>query len=136
MRTVAHHAEALALAEHEAQDKAGQARGDVHDIAACEVERADGVADKAAVTAPNHMGKRRVRHDGPHCHECAHRAELHTACKRARDNGGGDHAERHLEDKVDDGRIRRILRNRLGLGEHIGHAAQESKLIEASEERA
>ena len=136
MRTVAHHAEALALAEHEAQDKAGQARGDVHDIAACEVERADGVADKAPVTAPNHMGKRRVHHNGPHCHECAHRTELHTAGKRARDNGCGDHAERHLEDEVDDGRIRRILRNRLGLGEHIGHAAQEAKLIEPTEERA
>ena len=108
----------------------------MHNIAACEVERADGVADKASVTAPNHMGERRVHHDSPHCHECAYRAELHTAGKRTRDNGGGDHAERHLEDEVDNCRIRRILRDRLGLGEHVGHAAQEAELIKTSEERA
>ena len=136
MRTVAHHAEALALTEHEAQDQAGQAGGDMHDVAAGEVERADGVADKAAVAAPNHVGKRRIHHDGPHRHERTHRAELHTTGKGARDDGGGDHAERHLEDEVDDRRIRGILRHRIRLGEHVGHAAEEAKLIEASEERA
>ncbi len=41
-----------------------------------------------------------------------------------------------LEDEVDDGGIRRILGNRLGLGEHVGHAAQEAELIEPTEERA
>ena len=133
MRTIAHHTEALALAQNQAQDQARQARGDVHNIAAGEVKRADGVADQAAVAAPHHMSQRRIHHDGPNGHERAHSAELHTAGKRAGDDGGGDHAERHLEHEVDDGRVNRVFGNCFRLSKHIAGAVQEAKLIKAPE---
>ena len=102
VRTIAHQAEPAPLAGNEAEDKAGQARRDVHDVSAGKVERADDVADEAALPAPHHMCQRRVHHDGPHGQKRAHRAELHASGHRARNDGRGDHAESHLEHDVDD----------------------------------
>ena len=135
MRAVAHHAEALALAKHETQDKAGQARGNVDNVAAGEVERADGVADQAAVAAPHHMRQRRIHHNGPNGNEQAHRAVLHAARQRARDNGGGDHAERHLEDHVGHCRVAVVTQCFGRLTGNVGHQALQPNLVEAPEER-
>ena len=135
MRTVAHHAEALALAQKQAEDKAGQARGDVDNIAACEVERADGVADEGAVTAPNHVRQRRIHHDGPNGDERANRTILHTARKRAGDDCRGNHAECQLEDDIRHRGIA-VVTQRFGcLTSDVGDQACKTDLVEASEER-
>ena len=76
-------------------------------IAAGEVQGPDHVANERAVTAPHHMGERRVHHDDPHGHERAYGAELHASSYSTGDDGAGDHGEGHLEDDVDNGRIAR-----------------------------
>ena len=150
--TVGQHGEALATPQHEAQDESGEARGDVHHVAAGEVQGPDHVADERAVAAPHHVRQRRVHHDDPHGHERAHGAELHAPGHRTGNDGAGDHGKGHLEDDVDDGRVARChlrvigqrtlagqhregIGRALGLGHHVVHGAQAPDLVEAAEER-
>lgn len=129
-------AEALALAQKQAEDKAGSSqRRCGTNIAACEVERADGVADEGAVTAPNHVRQRRIHHDGPNGNERANRTILHTARKRTGDNRRGNHAECQLEDDIRHRGVA-VVTQRFGcLTSDVGDQARKTDLVEASEER-
>ena len=70
-----------ALAEIERADQGRDARGDVHDGAAGEIERREAPAQaafKQAALAPDHVRHRGVDHERPQDHEQQHRAELHA----------------------------------------------------------
>ncbi len=76
VRTVAHGPKPLRLPMMRQRMSAGQAGADVHDVAAREVEGADGVADERALAAPDHVGQRWVDKHGPTPPRMLHRAEL------------------------------------------------------------
>ena len=113
----------LALAEQEARHESGDARVDMDDGSAGEVEdleRALEVAlgvdvDRAheAVRPPDPVGDRRIDEDRPQADEPQHRRELHAFRERACDERRRDDRERHLEHHVDGFRDRR--RQRIGI---------------------
>ena len=84
----------------------------MYHVAAGKVERADNVADKGALAAPNHVGKRRIDHEQPNAQEGRHGTKLNAAGQAARDDGGSDHGKRHLEGDVDDLRVDGTIRRR------------------------
>ena len=107
----------LALAEHEARNKPGDAGVDVNDCAAGEVEHLEpcvvvrGVQD--AVGAPHPMRDRRIDEDRPQPDEPQHGRELHAFRESAGDQRRRDDRERHLEAHVDGFRDRRRERIRI-----------------------
>ena len=112
----------LALAEQEAGHESGDARVDMDDGSAGEVEDLEPALEVAfgvdvgraheAVRTPDPMGDRRVDEDRPQADEPQHRRELHALGERARDERRRDDRERHLEHHVDGLRDRR--RQRIG----------------------
>ena len=88
--------EALALAQHQAGHQAGDTGVDVHHGAAGEVDHPC-VPQQRAVTAPDHVGHRRVDHGEPHGHEDQHGGELHALGEGTHDQRRGDDGEGHLE---------------------------------------
>ena len=85
---------ALALADHDAGDESGYARGDVNDNSAGKVHDAQ-LAEPAA--APGHVADRQVDHDEPESREEHHREEFHALDKGADHQRRGDDREGHLE---------------------------------------
>ena len=137
MRAVAHHAKASASAEHQAENQTRQTGRDVHHVAAGKVERADDVADKGALAAPNHVGKRRIDHEQPNAQEGRHGTKHNAAGQAARDDSGGDHGKRHLEGDVDDLRVDGTVRGiALGRLQHLVEYRQAQQLFKASNKRA
>ena len=92
----------------------------MHHVAAGKVERADDVADKGALAAPNHVGERRIDHKQPNAQEGRHNAKLNATGQATRDDSGRDHGKRHLEGDVDDLRIDGTVRGiALGRLQHL-----------------
>ena len=135
MRTIAHEAEALATSDDEAEHETGETGADVHDVATCEVEGTDHVADEASVAAPDHVGQRCIDERYPKDHEQDEGAELHAAGDGTRDDGRRDHGEGELEADVHDGGIVEPLAVDAFLGEHVRHGAEAADLVDAAEER-
>ena len=106
-------------------------------VAAGKVECADDVANKGALAAPNHVGKRRIDHEQPNAQKGRHSAKLNTTCQATRDDSGRDHGKRHLEGDVDnlrvDGAVRRGALSRL---QHLAEHRQAQQLVKASNKRA
>ena len=134
MRAVAHHAEPAPLAEQQAEHQSGDARADVHHVAACEVERADDIADEAAIAAPDHVRERRIDDRNPQCDKRDDGSELHAAGYGAGDDGTRDHGEGHLETDVDDGGVGGIFWNVGCLCQHVAGCREASHLVESAEE--
>ena len=136
MRTVAHHAKTATTAEHYAENQTRKTRRNVYHVAAGKVERADNVADKGALAAPDHVGERRVDHEQPNAQEGRHGTKLNTPGQAARDDSGGDHGKCHLEGDVDnlrvDGTVRSIALGRL---QHLVEHRQAQQLVKPSNKR-
>ena len=116
MRRERFFAVAHAFAQHEGADQTGHGRVDVHDRAACEVQRAH-LPQEARFAVhlvhhfgravgvwphpePHHVGNRRVAEGEPQCHESQHRRELHAFGKRADDQAASDSGKGGLESRV------------------------------------
>ena len=108
----------------------------MYHVAAGKVERADDVADKGTIAAPNHVGERRVNHEQPNAQESRHDTELNATCQAARDDSGRDHGKRHLEGNVDDLRVDGTVRSiALGRLQHLVEHRQAQQLVKASNKR-
>ena len=108
----------------------------MHHVAAGKVERADDVADKGALAAPNHVGERRIDHKQPNAQEGRHGTKLNATCQAARDDSGRDHGKRHLEGNVDDLRVDGTVRSiALGSLQHLVEHRQAQQLVKASNKR-
>ena len=106
-------------------------------VAAGKVECADDVADKGAIAAPNHVGKRCIDRKQPNAQEGRHGAKLNAAGQAARDDSSRDHGKRHLEGDVDDLRIDGAVRGiALGRLQHLVEHRQAQQLVKASNKRA
>ena len=108
----------------------------MYHVAASKVECADDVADKGALAAPHHVGKRRIDHEQPNAQEGRHGAKLNAACQTARNDSGGDHGKRHLKGDVDDLRVDGTIRSiALGSLQHLVEHRQAQQLVKASNKR-
>ena len=137
MRTIAHHTKATTTAEHQAENQARKTGRNVYHVAACKVERADDVADKGALAAPDHVGERRIDHKQPNAQESRHGTKLNAAGQAARDDSGRDHGKRHLEGDVDNLRVDgAVRRGTLGRLQHLIEHRQAQQLVKASNKRA
>ena len=109
----------------------------MHHVATGKVERADDVADKGAIAAPNHVGERRIDNEQPNAQEGRHGTKLNATCQAARYDGGRDHGKCHLEGDVDnlrvDGTVRGIALGRL---QHLVEHRQAQQLVKAANKRA
>ena len=109
----------------------------MHHVAAGKVECADDVADKGAITAPDHVGERRIDHEQPNAQEGRHGTKLNAAGQAARDDSSRDHGKRHLEGDVDDLRVDGTVRGiALGRLQHLVEHRQAQQLVKASNKRA
>ena len=135
MRAIAHHAVTTTLAEQHAQDEARKARRDMHDVAASEVERTNGVADERTVATPHHMGQGGIHEQQPNRDEREHRAKLHAASQGARDNSDGDNGERSLESDVNEHGVRVVGKRQIAAAQHVIEQPHAENLIEAAEKR-
>ena len=109
----------------------------MHHVAAGKVERADDVADKGALAAPNHVGERRIDHEQPNTQEGRHGTKLNAAGQAARDDSGSNHGKRHLEGDVDDLRVDGTIRSiALGRLQHLVEHRQAQQLVKAANKRA
>ena len=108
----------------------------MHDVAASEVERANGVADERAVAAPHHVGQGGIHEQQPNGDEREHRAKLHAASQGARDDGDGDNGERSLESDVNEHGVRVVGKRQIAAAQHVIEQAHAENLVEAAEERA
>ena len=108
----------------------------MHYVAAGKVERADDIADKGALAAPNHVGKRRIDHEQPNAQEGHHGTKLNAAGQAARDDSSRDHGKCHLEGDVDDLRVDGTVRSiALGRLQHLVEYRQAQQLVKASIEK-
>lgn len=109
----------------------------MHHVAAGKVERADDVADKRALAAPDHVGERRIDHEQPNAQEGRHGTKLNAAGQATRDDSCRDHGKCHLEGDVDnlriDGTVRRGALSHL---QHLVEHRQAQQLVKASNKRA
>lgn len=135
MRAIAHHAVAATLAEQHAQDETRKTRRDMHNVAASEVERTNGVADERAVATPHHMGQGGIHEQQPNRDEREHRAKLHAASQGARDNSDGDNGERSLESDVNEHGIRVVGKRQIAATQHVIEQPHAEDLVETAEER-
>ena len=105
-------------------------------VAAGKVERADDVADKRAIAAPDHVGEWRIDHEQPNAQESRHGAKLNAAGQAARNDSGRDHGKRHLKGDVDDlgvdGAVRDVALGRL---QHLVEHRQAQQLVKAPHKR-
>ena len=109
----------------------------MYHVAAGKIERADDVADKGTIAAPNHVGERRIDHEQPNAQEGRHGTKLNAACQTARNDSSGDHGKRHLEGDVDDLRVDGTVRGiALGRLQHLVEHRQAQQLVKASNKRA
>ena len=109
----------------------------MYHVAAGKVERADDVADKGALTAPDHVGERCIDHEQPNAQEGRHGTKLNATGQAARDDGGGDHGKRHLEGDVDDLRVDGAVRGiALGRLQHLIEHRQAQQLVKAANKRS
>ena len=83
MHAIADARHTLAASDEQRQRQAAQARADMHDIAAREVDRAKSLAEQTAM-APDHMSQRVVHDERPKYNEEEQRLEPHAASDRAR----------------------------------------------------
>ena len=108
----------------------------MHHVAAGKVERADDVADKGALAAPNHVGERRIDHEQPNAQESRHGAKLNAAGQAARNDSGRDHGKRHLKGNVNDLRVDGTVRGTaLGRLQHLVEHRQAQQLVKAPNKR-
>ena len=132
-------ARVLALAEADRAHQAGNARVDMHDGAAGEVEHLEhGVVvavGHEAVGAPDPMRDRRVDEDRPQADEPQHRRELHAFGEGAGDQCRCDDREGHLEAEVDGlgDRHRQAVR-RADAGRDVAQDALQERATEPAEE--
>ena len=133
MGTIRHHAEAAALPKKNGKNQTGKARGDMNDVSAGEIKGADLIADKTAVSAPDHMGKRRINHHRPYSYKGDHRGEFHTSRKRTGDDGCSYGCKSKLKRHIHYARIRCIFQRRVG--HSLGQGARTHQLVEPSEKR-
>ncbi|CRQ21749.1 hypothetical protein PAERUG_E3_London_17_VIM_2_03_09_05208 [Pseudomonas aeruginosa] len=119
---------ALALAQHQAGDQAGDTGVDVHHGAAGEVQHAP-VPHQGAVTAPDHVRDRRVDHGEPDRHEDQHRRELHALGEGADDQRRSDDREGHLE-----GDEHAFREQRGGGSQAVGGETAEEGLVQSADE--
>lgn len=116
----------LAPAQDDAEDEGAHARTDVHHVATGKVDRAQ--RGKDATGAPHHVGYGVVDHDGPQDDEGEQRLEPHAPRNGARDEGGRDDGEHHLEEGVrQEGNRRRVAR---GVHPH----PREAQKVKASDD--
>ncbi len=99
MRRERHLAVAAALADHEGDDQARDAGGDMDHGAAGEVEGAE--VEEIARTGPDHVADRRVNQQRPQDVEEDQRREFHAVGKGAGDERRGDDGKGHLEEEED-----------------------------------
>ena len=108
----------------------------MHHVAAGKVERADDIADKGALAAPNHVSKRRIDHEQPNAQEGRRGTELNATGQAARDDSSRDHGKCHLEGDVDDLRVDDTVRSiALGRLQHLVEHRQAQQLVKASNKR-
>ena len=120
---------AAALAEHDRADERGDARGDVHDGAAGEVERAE-LLQPAAV-APDPVGERVVDEGRPEHGEQQEGRELHALGEGAGDQRRRDDGEHHLEQHE------HLMRDRLRVRvEGLDADAAQADPVEAADDAA
>ena len=120
---------ALAPAEHDRAHQRRDARGDVHDGAAREVERA--LALQPAAVAPHPVGERVVDERRPQQGEQQERRELHALGERAGDQRRRDDREHHLEQHE------RLVRDRLRVGvERLDADAAQADPLQPADDAA
>ena len=98
----AHHMnlETHALAQDQRQNKAAQARTDMHCRTARKIDSTNCVFVANKARTPNHMGHWGIYHHRPHHQDEGEGSELHAARQGARNNCSGNHRERRLESNI------------------------------------
>ena len=97
---------AAALAEHDREHQRAHARGNVHDVAAGEIQRAQ--RRQRAAFAPDHVCQRIVDHQRPENDEEHQRLKAHAPDKRSSEQRRRYHGKHHLEAAVNE--VRNIVR--------------------------